>query len=86
MSKLLKKDQVVEGFDYGALVVEQRIVVQQRAGEIRERLRRTARDIWEVGQKLSDVRAAPQTWAVRSLAECRVWLEPSNRLQLYQRL
>ena len=57
MSKLLKKDQVVEGFDYGALVVEQRIVVQQRAGEIRERLRRTARDIWEVGQKLSDVRS-----------------------------
>ena len=57
MGKLLKKDQVVEGFDYGALVVEQRIVVQQRAGEIRERLRRTARDIWEVGQKLSDVRS-----------------------------
>ena len=57
MSKLLKKEQVVEGFDYGALVVEQRIVVQQRAGEIRERLRRTAQDIWEVGQKLSDVRS-----------------------------
>ena len=57
MGKLLKKDQVVEGFDYGALVVEQRIVVQQRAGEIRERLRRTAQDIWEVGQKLSDVRS-----------------------------
>ncbi|MDJ0701868.1 MAG: DUF3102 domain-containing protein [Leptolyngbyaceae cyanobacterium MO_188.B28] len=57
MSKVLKKDQAVEGFDYGSLGIEQRLVVQQRAGEIRERLRRTAQDIWEVGQKLSDVRS-----------------------------
>nr|WP_267871695.1 DUF3102 domain-containing protein [Nostoc sp. CHAB 5715] len=36
---------------------EQRIVIQQRTGEIKERLRRSAQDIWEIGQKLADVRS-----------------------------
>jgi len=36
---------------------EQRQVIQQRTGEIKERLRRSAQDIWEIGQKLAQVRS-----------------------------
>ncbi|MBE9064280.1 DUF3102 domain-containing protein [cf. Phormidesmis sp. LEGE 11477] len=43
-------------FDYDSLEASQRSIVQQRTGEIRERLRRSAQDVWEIGQKLSDVR------------------------------
>lgn len=57
MSKLEKDSQVVTSFNYEVLDAEQRIVVQQRTGEIRERLRRSAQDIWEIGQKLADVRS-----------------------------
>ncbi|YAF94033.1 MAG: DUF3102 domain-containing protein [Nodularia sp. CChRGM 3473] len=57
MSKLEKQSQVVTGFNYENLDSEQRIVVQQRTGEIKERLRRSAQDIWEIGQKLADVRS-----------------------------
>ncbi|MEM6452139.1 MAG: DUF3102 domain-containing protein [Cyanobacteria bacterium P01_D01_bin.105] len=44
-------------FDYDSLEVTQRSIIQQRTGEIRERLRRSAQDVWEIGQKLSDVRS-----------------------------
>jgi Protein of unknown function (DUF3102) len=44
-------------FDYQVLPSAQRLVVQQRTGEIRERLQRSAQDIWEIGQRLADVRA-----------------------------
>jgi hypothetical protein len=44
-------------FDYLMLASEQRAIVQQRTGEIRERLQRSAQDIWEIGQGLADVRA-----------------------------
>lgn len=57
MSKLKKQSQVVTGFDYENLDSEQRIVIQQRTGEIKERLRRSAQDIWEIGQKLAEVRS-----------------------------
>lgn len=57
MSKLEKNIQEVTSFDYEVLDAEQRIVVEQRTGEIRERLRRSAQDIWEIGQKLADVRS-----------------------------
>ncbi|MUG94896.1 DUF3102 domain-containing protein [Scytonema sp. UIC 10036] len=57
VSKLEKQNQVVTGFDYDALDNKQRSVVQQRTGEIKERLRRTAQDIWEIGQKLAEVRS-----------------------------
>ncbi|MFN6571996.1 DUF3102 domain-containing protein [Dendronalium sp. ChiSLP03b] len=57
MSKLKKQSQVVTGFNYEILDSEQRIVIQQRTGEIKERLRRSAQDIWEIGQKLADVRS-----------------------------
>ncbi|MEO0770519.1 MAG: DUF3102 domain-containing protein [Cyanobacteria bacterium J06649_4] len=44
-------------FDYDSLDAGQRSIIQQRTGEIRERLRRSAQDVWEIGQKLSDVRS-----------------------------
>lgn len=52
-----KRLKLVMSFNYDSLDSEQRIVVQQRTGEIKERLRRSAQDIWEIGQKLADVRS-----------------------------
>lgn len=43
-------------FDYDALDVETRVVVQQKTGEIRERVKRTAQDIIEVGERLIDIK------------------------------
>lgn len=57
MSKLNKSKQVTNSeFDYEILTAEQRKLVRQRTGEIRERLQRSAQDIWEIGQRLADVR------------------------------
>jgi DNA modification methylase len=47
---------LVTRFDYEILNPEQRILVEQRTLEIREQLRRTAQDIWEIGQRLAEVR------------------------------
>ena len=52
-----KNTQVTTSFDYEILSPKQRTIVQQRAGEIKDRLRRTAQDVWEVGQKLAEVRS-----------------------------
>lgn len=59
MSKqdIVKQAEVVTSFDYDGLEPGQRSVVQQRTGEIKERLQRSAQDIWEVGQRLAEVRA-----------------------------
>jgi hypothetical protein len=57
VNKLKKQSLVLTGFDYEILDSEQRQVIQQRTGEIKERLRRSAQDIWEIGQKLADVRS-----------------------------
>ena len=58
MSKLDKSKQITtNAFDYEALTPEQRIIIVQRTGEIQERLQRSAQDIWEIGQRLADVRA-----------------------------
>jgi hypothetical protein len=43
-------------FDYDQLDTETRIVVRQRTTEIRERLRRTAQDIVEVGQRMTEIK------------------------------
>lgn len=50
------KENIVTNFDYGILTPEQRSLVEQRTSEIREQLRRTAQDIWEIGQSLAEVR------------------------------
>ena len=45
------------GFDYRVLSEKNRSLVQQRTRELKERLQRTAQDIWEIGKKLVEVRA-----------------------------
>ena len=57
MGNSQKRLNLVTGFDYEILESQERIVVQQRTGEIRERLQRSAQDIWEIGQKLAEVRS-----------------------------
>ena len=52
-----KNSTNVTSFDYKALSSKQRTIIQQCTGEIKERLRRTAKDVWEVGQKLVEVRS-----------------------------
>jgi hypothetical protein len=47
----------VSTFDYGVLSVEQRAIVEQKTSEIRDRLKRSAQDIWEIGQRLCEVRS-----------------------------
>ncbi len=42
-------------FDYAALKPETRIVVQQRRSEIKSLMRHTASDIFDIGQKLTEV-------------------------------
>ncbi|MEA5617552.1 DUF3102 domain-containing protein [Cronbergia sp. UHCC 0137] len=49
-------ENIVISFDYEILTPEQRSLVEQRTSEIREQLRRTAQDIWEIGQSLAEVR------------------------------
>lgn len=57
MNSSAKKVNLINSFDYESLDEEQRFIIQQRTGEIRDRLRRSAQDIWEIGQKLADVRS-----------------------------
>lgn len=45
------------GFDYRVLSEKNRSLVQQRTKELKERLQRTAQDIWEIGKNLVEVRA-----------------------------
>lgn len=44
-------------FDYESLNFETRVVIQEQARELKERLQRSAQDIWEIGQKLAQVRS-----------------------------
>lgn len=57
MGKSDKQSQLSTYFDYDSLDQVQRSVIQQHTGEIRQRLRRSAQDIWEIGQRLADVRS-----------------------------
>src|SRR6478672_434811 len=43
-------------FDYAALDTETRVVIQQKTGQIKKRLKRTAQDIIETGQDLLDIK------------------------------
>ena len=45
------------GFDYGSLGLVEQQHLQQKAVEIKERLQRSAQDIWEIGQRLVEVRS-----------------------------
>ncbi len=57
MKNKIKDRQIDHSFDYDILGSEQRLVVKQRTEEIKERLKRSAQDIWEIGQKLFEVRS-----------------------------
>ncbi|MBN2129039.1 MAG: DUF3102 domain-containing protein, partial [Sedimentisphaerales bacterium] len=54
----MTQNQIVQAslFDYGSLNAETRVVVQQKTDEIKTLVRRTAQDIVDIGNKLSDVR------------------------------
>lgn len=49
-------DVLLKVFDYAALDTETRIVVQQKTGEIKERMRRAAQDIIDIGARLMEVK------------------------------
>jgi|GEM_PF-6345642 len=55
-SKPEKLSSQVEGFDYTALDRDTRVFIQERARDIKERLRNAARTAWEIGQDLVEVR------------------------------
>ena len=57
MSGLNEQIQLSTFFDYDSLEQDHRLVIQEHTGEIRKRLRRSAQDVWEIGQRLSDVRS-----------------------------
>ncbi len=44
-------------FNYQTLSSKQRNIIQRCTGEIKERLRRTAKDVWEIGKNLVEVRS-----------------------------
>lgn len=60
MDKLSTKAQMQAGFDYQALDVNSRTLVQESAQNIKTYLRRAAKDIWKVGQSLAQVRSCLQ--------------------------
>lgn len=49
-------DMQIAQFDYQQLDTETRIAIQQRTGEIKALMKRTAQDIIEIGQKLIEVK------------------------------
>ena len=51
------KNEILGSFDYDILDLGQRSIIKQRTEEIKERLKRSAQDIWEIGQKLFEVRS-----------------------------
>jgi hypothetical protein len=57
MQHITKNAQEKASFDYEILPSQKRTFVQQKAVEIKEHLRHTARTIWEIGEKLVHVRS-----------------------------
>lgn len=57
MTDLEDQPQINSSFDYESLEYKNRLAVQQKTGEIKKRLQRVAQDIWEIGQKLAEVRS-----------------------------
>ena len=52
-----KDAQILNNFDYNSLESKQRSIIELRTEEIKERLKRSAQDIWEIGQKIFEVRS-----------------------------
>jgi DNA modification methylase len=53
----MESNPITISFDYEVLSAKQRTILQQRTQEIKQILRRSAQDIWEIGHKLVEVRA-----------------------------
>lgn len=49
-------NQKIQGFDYDALSSQARILVQAKTSELKSLIRRSARDIIDIGQKLTEVK------------------------------
>lgn len=60
MNNLTSETRVQTGFDYEALDVHSRTLVQKSTQAIKVCLRRTAKDIWKIGQCLVQVRTCLQ--------------------------
>ena len=52
-----KNTSTIINFNYQTLSSKQRNIIQRCTGEIKERLRRTAKDVWEIGENLVEVRS-----------------------------
>ena len=57
MSSQTPKVQLAAKFNYEALDSQQRIDIQRATEAIRERLKKAAQDIWEIGRSLSEVQS-----------------------------
>lgn len=57
MSSPTQKVKVAAKFNYEALESQQRVEIKQATTAIREKLRRAAQDIWEIGRMLSEVQS-----------------------------
>ena len=57
MSSQTPKVKLAAKFNYEALDSQQRIDIQRATEAIRERLRKAAQDIWEIGRSLSEVQS-----------------------------
>ncbi len=57
MKNRVKDAQILNKFNYNTLDLKQRSIIEQRTEEIKERLKRSAQDIWEIGQKIFEVRS-----------------------------
>jgi hypothetical protein len=53
----MPETQSLMPFEYGLLDPETRIVVQQKTGEIKDRIKRSAQDMVEIGERLIDIKA-----------------------------
>jgi hypothetical protein len=51
-----EQKKTIISFDYEILDSKPRILIQQKTEEIKKRLKRSAQDIWEIGQQLVEVR------------------------------
>ena len=60
MSSQIQKTIENSNFDYQALDSQQRNEIEQATTAIRERLRKAAQDIWEIGKMLNDVQSKLQ--------------------------
>ena len=60
MSSQTQKVQIATKFNYEALEFQQRTEIEEATAAIRERLRKVAQDIWEIGRMLSEVQSKLQ--------------------------